>query len=430
MISYAFLGIYNVLKAFAEKVLQHQKYLYVVATVLISGLGFTRNFIFMQSLGLGDVGQIALMQTIVMLIGFVQIGLINGGYRIYAIGDSDQKKVNDVLFSYLLIAIIGLTFIVWLSLIFFQSPEVKGLTVSIGAAAGMATLASVWLNNTLIAHGKLMVSNAVNLIAVTVSIIVGIITLSHGLSAALLAILIQPLSMVILVLVFQRKMRPTQFIIDFELSKRILKLGFMPFFTGILLLGSYQIERWSIVSVLGSDALGKFYLAILYTTIFVLVPVALLNLYYPSAIRAFEAKNLPEFKHIVKRHFLELLTYFALSMLITFSLLHYILANYLPLYLDSEYLIYLAIPGLLAFSLGDVASLILLSIRWMRPLVIWGGIVLSIDAIILMVLYQTDQFTLEMVVLAKTTAFILGLIYLASVVFSLRTGERFERSPL
>lgn len=430
MISCALPGIYKVLKTFAEKVLRHQKYLYVVATVLISGLGFARNFVFMQFLGLGDVGQIALMQTIVMLIGFVQIGLINGGYRIYAIGDSDQKKVNDVLFSYLLIAIIALTLIVWLSLVFLQSPEVKGLTVSIGAAAGMATLASVWLNNTLIAHGKLMVSNAVNLIAVTVSFIVGIIAVPHGLWAALLAILIQPLGMVILVLVFQRKMRPTQFIIDFELSKRILKLGFMPFFTGILLLGSYQIERWSVVSVLGSDALGLFYLAILYTTIFVLVPVALLNLYYPSAIRAFEAKNLPEFKRIVKRHFLELLIYFALSMLITLSLLHYTLANYLPLYLDSEYLVYLAIPGLLAFSLGDVASLILLSIRWMRPLVIWGGIVLATDAIILMVLYKTDQFTLEMVVLAKTAAFILGFIYLVSVVFSLRTGERFESTPL
>jgi len=408
-----------------KALIRHRKYLYIGATVLVSGLGFARNFVFMKSLGLGDVGQIALMQTIVMLIGFLQFGLINGGYRIYAIGDSDQKKVNDVLFSYLLIAIVVLAFGVCLGLALFENPEIKSLTISIGTVAGLATLTSVWLNNTLIAQGKLMVSNAVNLSAVTISFIVGILSISLGLWAALLAIMIQPLGVVFLVLVFQKKTRPTQFQIDLGLSKRIIKLGFLPFFTSLLLLSSYQIERWSVMHALGSEELGRLYLAILYGTIFVLVPAALVNLYYPSAIRAFETRNIAEFKRIVRWHLFELLLYILAALIITYFLLHIVLATYLPQYLDSKYLVYLSLPGLVAFSLCDIASLVLLSIKFMRPLIVWGVIVLVTNAVFLIALYQLDEFNLEVVVLAKSGAFILGFIYLGWTLLSLRVSARF-----
>jgi hypothetical protein len=67
-------------------------YLYLLVSVLVSALGLGRNFIFMGYLDLASIGQIAFMQTIVMLVGFVQLGLINGGYRIYASDKPDKSK--------------------------------------------------------------------------------------------------------------------------------------------------------------------------------------------------------------------------------------------------------------------------------------------------------------------------------------------------
>ena len=73
-------------------------YRYVLINTIVSIVAFGRNVLFMDTLGLSDLGQVALMQTIVMLIGFSQLGAINGAFLLFA--DKDRalnQKIVDFL---------------------------------------------------------------------------------------------------------------------------------------------------------------------------------------------------------------------------------------------------------------------------------------------------------------------------------------------
>lgn len=403
-----------------NRLLAH-KFRYVVANVLVSALGFGRNLLFLKALGPADLGQVALMQTIAMMAGFFQLGLINGGYRIYAIGEREQNEsINNTLFTFFLALALLALLLVAGGVLDIGGKTVWPETLMIGVAAGIATLASTWINNALIGDGKLGESNAINLIAVFLSLVAGAWSHAFGLWAALISMLIQPLCVVLLALLMRRQSRPTRLQFDWPFVGRILALGFIPYITGIFVLLNHQIERWAITYVLGPAELGRFYIVMLYATIFVLVPVSLLSLYFPRTIRAFEEGRHGDFVRLVRRHTIELLAYLSCAVGMTFTLLPRMLSLYFDKYKGAEALVYLVIPGLVALILCDPASLAFNSAKKLRPLLIYGVLTLVLNAGLLLLVFRLNMFSLEAVAIVKSISNILAFSYLALMLVAFR----------
>lgn len=380
-------------------------YVYVIVNTLVSVIAFGRNVLFMKTLGLGDVGQVAMMQTIVMLVGFVQVGTINGAYILFAERKTDQTQriVNILTWGVAgLAALAGVGVLMGAGGLF--APLIAPESLIIGCFAGLATLASTWMNNLLIAKGALGRSNIVNVIAVSASLGVAILSADLGLSAALVSILLQPLLVACGALAIERDVRPSASRPEAQTLRQLLRLGLMPFLGGLMTLASYQLERWSIAIVLGQEALGNFYLVMMYMSFFGLIPVALLNVSFPRALRALQAGELDEFARIRRRHMAEILSYGVFALVGTLWLLSLVVERVIPEYGSAVALTFLMFPVVLVFTLRDSASLVLYSMKKTRPILVSGLILVGSYAVLLMGAALTGLFSLENVVILRGVA--------------------------
>ena len=388
-------------------------YAYTLVNTLVSVVAFGRNVLFMKTLGLGDVGQVAMMQTIVMLVGFAQVGAINGAYILFAERNSKQtqKIVNVLTWGVAgLVALAGVAMMMGAGTLF--APLIAPETLVIGCFAGLATLAATWMNNLLIAKSALGRSNIINVVAVSVSLLVAILSAEHGLGAALVSILLQPLVVACCALVVDRDVRPSAARLDAETLRQLLSLGFMPFLGMLCILGSYQLERWSIAFVLGEEALGSFYLVMIYMSFFALIPVALHNVSFPRAMRALQAGQMADFRRIRKQHMAEILIYGAVALIGTLWLLPVIVDRVIPEYRSSVSLTLLMFPVVLVFTLRDSAALVLYSVKNTRPILISGVILLASYAVLLGGAALTGSFSLANVVILRGVAVGLSTAYL------------------
>lgn len=390
------------------------KYRYVAVTILVSLLAFARNLFFMKSLDLASLGQITLMTTLIMLVGFVQVGMINGAYNQYAARDRVVNRRIVELMSTGVIALIPVATIVTLVL---QTTEVLAgvvwpVTLAFGIAAGIATLASAWLNNALIADGHLGRSNLVNVAAVLTSLLAAFLSLDYGLGAALSSLLLQPLIIAFAAIVLDPNLRPRSLGLHRSTLRLLFRLGWTPFLVSLTVLLMYQVERWSIAAILGSEALGEFYIVLMYTTFFALIPAALHNVYFPSAKRAFVARDSSLMMGFVRHYQRDLFAYFLLAVLVTVLLMPLAVARFLPDFTDSAALVYYALPGLVLFTLRNIASMVLFSSGEMKPLLVSGVMTLSIFSVALGVLWAVGHFNLVSVLIARGLATLPGTMLL------------------
>lgn len=388
-------------------------YAYTLINTLVSVIAFGRNFLFMKTLGLADVGQIAMMQTIIMLVGFVQLGTMNGAFILFAEQKSDQTRQIVTLLSWgiaALLAMMAAATLAGAGTLF--APLIAPETLIIGCFAGIATLASTWMNNLLIAKGALGRSNIINVVAVLVSLALALLSSDYGLGAALLSILAQPLLVACGALLIDREVRPSITGPDADTLQKVLALGFMPFLAAILVLGTYQLERWSIAWVLGEEALGSFYLVMMYMAFFALVPAALLNVSFPRAMRALQAGDTQEFHRIRKRHFIELLIYGAAAALATFTLLPLMVERVIPEYRSSVMLTFLVFLPMLIFTLRDNAVLVLYSVKNTKALLSSGLVLLTSYAALLVAAAWLNSFSLANVVILRGVAVLGATAYL------------------
>lgn len=402
----------NVVFNFA-KLLFDRRFVYIATNVLTSGLGFIRNVVFMRLMGQGDLGQIALMQTISMSVSLLQFGLINGGYRIYASGDPmTNRRVNDNVFTSLAL-LTAVVLAMLLALRQVGSPfgtSIHFETVVFGIAAGLVSLCSTWTNNTLVAEGRLKLSSMINLGAASVSLAVAFLAGEMGLQLALLAVLMQPLVTSLLALIFNPAIRPKP-ALSKKIMSEILVLGFFPFCAGVLALVNMQIERWFIVFDMGTEPLGRYYIVIMYTAIFSLVPASLLNLFYPKAIQAYEMGDQKAFIAIIRSHLRALLLYIVSLVALTVWLLEWALNAYLLNFTGQQQLVFLALPGLVAMTCFDSAALVLQSTRRMLPIFLFGAIALILNTALLALGIAMGKLNLEFVAIVKSSSYILaGLI--------------------
>jgi O-antigen/teichoic acid export membrane protein len=390
--------------------LSQPKYRYMLVTILASLLAFARNLFFMKSLDLASLGQITLMTTLIMLVGFVHGGLINGAYLQYAARDREiNRHIVELMATGTLVLVPIAGALVWALQQWGALAQVVWPgTLAFGLAAGIVTLASTWLNNALIADGHLGRSNLINVGAVMLSMVAAYFSTTYGLTAAWLSLLIQPLVIALGAMLIDSNLRVRTLGIRRDTLVLLLRLGLVPFLGGLAVLSMQQFERWSIAAILGPKALGEFYLVLMYTTFFGLVPASLANFYFPQAKRAFIANDLQQLNLFIRHHQRDLMLYFGLAAAATVLLMPPTLERYLPEFAPHASLVNYALPGLVLLTLRNIASMVLFSTSEMRPLLVAGIGTLVLFGLSLLGLWAAGIFTLANILIARAVAIFPG----------------------
>lgn len=392
---------------------------FIVINIFVAFLGFIRSFAFMKFLDFKELGLITLIQTGAMLIGFFQIGLINGGYRILALQKSElTEETNNVIFSYisLLSIFLVILFLIGSAAGLFS----EKLIISLSVITGLFLLINNWLSNTLIAERAYSRINKANSISALISLACLPLAFYWGIYGGAVCILAQPLFFSLIVLLSGVKERPTKFIFKISKIRNILHYGFIPFLSGLFFLLYVQIERWSIASFLGTTALGHLYLVFLMSTLWILIPTSILNLLYPRAVVFYENRDLSGFKNIVVVHTFFVIGYSVLITFLIFFFLKPLVAIIFPQHSPYVKFAIYALPGLFFRSLADPISVVLNSIVKLKPL-FWSDIYgLALYSILIALLATFHFFSLTTVLISFNLYFAFKFIFLAFSFLKLR----------
>jgi O-antigen/teichoic acid export membrane protein len=395
------------------------KILYVLINITVSGMGFLRSFVFIKYLDIYDLGLLTIFQTIIMLITMFQFGLINGGYRIIALNiDAKNKEVNNLLFSFFGLITIFL-FIFWIGSLFIKM-QLSHILLLMALIIGVLSLVVNWLTNTLIGRQALPQLNKINLISGIGALLLLPLSFFWGLSGAIIVLTAQPLIFIVCCMIRCTELRPTAFCFEYKLIKQILAYGFIPFLSGILTLVNIQIERWTIVKFLGTEELGNFYLVFLFSTVFVLIPTSLNNLFFPQCVRYYNTSNMSLFKSQLRKYSFILLLYLFIVITLSNLFLKGFVFLFVPKHIKNIKYVFLYMPGLLALCLCDPISLIFNSSVKLRPLLLAGFSSVVLNLILIFVIQKTMYLSLSFMAVIKSVINIYILIFYLSWVFLTR----------
>lgn len=325
---------------------------FVLVNVLVNLAFLLRSYVFMRWLGFAELGMVAVVQTIVLLVGVMQLGILNGGFRLLCGAEGDAaRRINDFGWSYVaLIAVVGLG---CLPLLLTLVPSAGfGLAAFIGVATGLLTLLKTWVSNVLVARASLRRLNLINLLAAIVSLSALLLPSTDRLWLCILSLLLQPLLFVVGALCLDRSLAPRSFDLRRELWRSTLASGFVVFLTSVFQLLNGQMERWFIVSSQGTEALGHYYLALVFVNLYALIPTSLDSIYLPVLVRLHLASQYGELRHALRRFLLVTTVYGVVVAAATFLLARPLLGWLLPGYLSDLRYVYLLLPGLVLFGLS------------------------------------------------------------------------------
>lgn len=389
------------MKALTTKLINPSS-LYVLINIYVSTAGFARSFLFMKWLDNNELGIVSLVQTIIMFLGLFQLGLLNGGYRIFALDKAEeQKAINNVLFSYFAL-ILGVVLLFWLTLVTTDTTLIINNSLMLVALmCGVVTLMMNWLTNTLIGKRLIKDINYINLISATISLTLLPIISVWGMQGAVVVLFAQPIIFVSITLIKHKDLRPTGWSFNLKLIKYILSFGFIPFLAGIFVMINMQIERWSIADILGTEALGQFYLVFLFNALFMLIPSSLSSLFFPKSIKAYEERNIPFFKLNLKRYTFILCGYLLIVLLLSVFLLQPIIDFAFPQHAGNTIYVFYFLPGLIAYTLCDPIGLVMNSAVRLRPMLIAGILSCVLNVSLIVLAKQFDLFSLTTMTIIK-----------------------------
>jgi O-antigen/teichoic acid export membrane protein len=371
---------------------------FIIINILVAFLGFSRSFVFIKFLDFKGLGILTLIQAGANLVGFFQIGLINGGYRLFAVQDAkDSQNTNNIIFSYFGVLFIAVSAVFFLGSVFGIITD--WAVVGISILTGLFILVNNWLTNTLIAGRVYTLLNKANLISAILSVACLPLAYYYGIYGAAFGVMLQPLAFNIIIFIASKSSWPDKFIFQISQIRNILNYGFVPYLSGLFLLLYMQIERWSIKSFLGTTALGNLYIPYLITALWVLIPTSILNLLFPPAARYFTENNLVKFGKIIKKHFIINITYNAVAIIVLMLLLSPAVRVIFPQHLPyTKYAIYI-LPGLVFRSLADPISVVLNSVVKLKPM-FWSDLTgITLYIVMLSVLVIMKLFTLTHVII-------------------------------
>ena len=365
---------------------------FVLINVFTAGLGFVRSFAFMKFLGFEELGLITMVNTTASLLSLFQIGLINGGYRIIALGHEKViEKTNNNILSFLIV-VSGGVFIITAILILLGIIK-DYATALISISIGVLFLFNNWFTNRLIGSGKLQKLNYANSVSVIISLLCLILVYYYGFVGALICLFAQPTFFMLLSI--DKTFKFTKFEIEISHLRYILSFGFIPFLSGIFFLIYSQIERWGISFLLGNEELGKMYLFFIILTLWILIPNSIGNIFFPKAIKYYDIGDKPNFNKTIYNNIKIIVTYNIIGSLLLFTLLTPLVGLFFPNHLPYVYLVFLSIIGLFFRTLADPFSLFFNSIVKLKY-IFWSELIsLFLYCISLLLFYVGNYICLE-----------------------------------
>jgi O-antigen/teichoic acid export membrane protein len=333
------------------------KYSFIATTVFNSAIGFIKSYLFMAVLNKEQLGYIALFQSVIILIGFLQTGIIHGGYRMISFSIERKKNANNAVMTYLmsLFVIAGACLLVYS--VFFKF----NWFLITGVAIGLFSLWTNWITNLYIALGRTRLLSIITLVSILISLLGLPLLYVKGVLGAVLLLSIQPIAFIILSFIFNSDFA-------FKLQKKnipiimlCLRYGFIPFFTGILYYLNLQLERFVIGFDLGLKALGEYFLVFVYSAVFLVIPGALATLNFPKMMKSLRSTKIGEFKFfsIFGIYYAELVSYMIFVYLCTYLALPVVIRTFLPAHMVGVHFVKIVFWGLVPFSLIDPISFII-----------------------------------------------------------------------
>jgi O-antigen/teichoic acid export membrane protein len=333
-----------------------ERYNYIAVTIISSIVTFVKSYFFMDVLSKEELGYMALFQSMILIVNFFQMGVIYGGYRLISFSVSRQKKANDAIVTFL--AFLFILFIAFFLIINFFIPINWFWTA--GLAVGLLSLWSNWISNMHIALGRTNKLSYIILSSIVLSFSAMPLLYINSIFGAVALIGLQPIFFILLSYVFNNDFG---FKIDFNNKlyiKLIIRLGFIPFLTGILHYINLQIERWIIGLDLGVAALGEYYLVFLYVSLFAVIPGALGTLNFPKFMKSLNQRNSDNgLVEIFKIYYIEILLYLILISFGTFIIMPWLIEIFLPKYISGIEYVQIVFIGLVFFTLIDPISFII-----------------------------------------------------------------------
>jgi O-antigen/teichoic acid export membrane protein len=336
----------------------NDRVIFVIVNVAVNLLFLVRSYVTMRVLGYAHLGLVALLQTIVLLVGAMQLGVVNGGYRLLCSeGNDDSRLINNFVFTFIGTLASALLAAAACILVLARDSD-YALVTCLAVFAGIFTIAKNWMTNYLIAKIKLRKLNGINLVSALVSIVPLVFVGSSPLIVCLVSIVLQPLVFAVYLLATEKALRPTAPAFSLDLFKRVLSAGFVVFLTGMFLMANSQIERWSIVSYLGVDGLGRFYLALLFLNMYSLIPSSLDAIFLPKVIQAHVRQDYAGMQLDMRRFLNLTLCYSVLAVLSVWLLSRVLIGFLLPKYLEDLRYVYLVMPGTVLFGLTSPFAIV------------------------------------------------------------------------
>ena len=285
---------------------------------------------------------------------------------------------------------------------------------------GLSLLVFNWLTNTLIAERKHTLLNKVNFVSAMTSVLCLPMAYYWGVFGGAFCLLIQPIVFCLCILMFSKKFRPTRYLLNTVELKEILHYGFIPYVSGIFFLLYIQIERLSITLYLGTTALGNMYLFILVTSLWVLVPTSIMNLFFPKCVILFEKKNYLELNKLVRNHFYTVLGYCLITVVILILFLKPLIGYVFPEHLPFVNLVYFGIVGLVFRTLSDPIAVFLNSVVKLKP-ILWSDIISIVFYLsLILLLLGNNWFSLTNVIMVFNLYFVFKFVYLLIYYLKLR----------
>lgn len=388
--------------------------LYILSNILIAFIGVLRSVYFMKQLDFKALGFLLIFQTTLVFVSYFQLGLLNGGFRIYCEGDLRKNEtINNTINTYLLM-LIGLASLWFLGNLAIYGLQRDPLFIWFSLITGIAMISKNWMSNIYIAQGKLAALNRLTVTTQLLSLAAMFSIHLIGFWGALLSLAIPNLLFPLYAFWKDAAFRLTKLEFKITVIRHIWIYGLIPFIVGIAAQFYVQIERWSIVSFLGLESLGKLYLPFFIAGIIVLVPSSVLQIFFPKAIKAY-AQDKNAFAAVVRNHLLILLTYLSIAVLGIWLLLEPVTAWIFPQHLVGIPFCYLILPGVIAIQLCDNLSLIFNTVVKMWPM-FWAhlsSLALLFVCVLLGVSNHLFSLTFICIVKSLTGIYLLGFQWFA-----------------
>lgn len=374
---------------------------FVSINIFSSAILFGRSFIFLKILPEKDLGLIMIFQAIIAILGFAQLGLFNGGLRFFSIDTNRHryKEVNNTIVTYILMVISFLMVACFLAQFFI---DFNFKLYLIALIAGGCALLSNWFSNLLISRQKLKEINIINFFSALISAGMVYTVIWFGITGAIISIASTYVVSVLIFSLWQREYFPSKLQISKKDVKMMLSYGFIPYLGGIAYILNNQIDRFFVVEAISLEALGKFYLAFTFITVFNMFPANLNSLLIPKAINNYSSYNLKETIKSGKTYFLILLLYSFLTVIALILFGETVVNLVFPEKVDQLKYLFIMLPGIIAITLSMPLSFILFVTLNLKA-ILWSQIISLVTYLsILTLLIFSNGFSIENVAYAKS----------------------------